>query len=111
MRKRLSAVKGGRFAQLCAPARVFSVILSDVLGNPPDMIASGPAYPDSSTSEQAQAIAEKYALPLSGQARALLREETPKRLENVQTHIAGSVRQLCKAACEQCRALGYRPWC
>ena len=109
VRKRLSAVKGGRFAQLCAPARVFSVILSDVLGNPPDMIASGPAYPDSSTSEQAQAIAEKYALPLSGQARALLREETPKRLENVQTHIAGSVRQLCKAACEQCRALGYRP--
>lgn len=42
LRKRFSAVKGGRFAQLCAPARVFSIVLSDVLGDPLDMIASGP---------------------------------------------------------------------
>ena len=49
IRKRLSAVKGGRFAQHCAPARVFSIVLSDIIGDPLDMIASGPAYPDSST--------------------------------------------------------------
>jgi hypothetical protein len=49
IRKRLSAVKGGRFAQICAPAQVFSIVLSDILGDPLDMIASGPAYPDSST--------------------------------------------------------------
>ena len=48
IRKRLSAVKGGRFAELCAPAQVFSIVLSDILGDPLDMIASGPAYPDSS---------------------------------------------------------------
>lgn len=49
IRKRLSRVKGGRFAQLCAPARVFSIVLSDILGDPLDMIASGPACPDGST--------------------------------------------------------------
>ncbi len=59
IRKRLSAVKGGRFAELCAPAQVFSIVLSDILGDPLDMIASGPAYPDSSTCVQAQAIVEK----------------------------------------------------
>ena len=58
IRKRLSAVKGGRFAQHCAPARVFSIVLSDILGDPLDMIASGPAVPDSSTCAQALAIAE-----------------------------------------------------
>ena len=55
IRKRLSAVKGGRFAALCAPATVFSIILSDVIG-PADMIASGPCYPDSSTAADALAI-------------------------------------------------------
>ena len=56
VRKRLSAVKGGRFAENCRPAKVYSVILSDILGDPLDMIASGPAYPDSSTCAQALTI-------------------------------------------------------
>ena len=109
VRKRFSAVKGGRFAALCAPARVFSVVLSDIIGDPLDMIASGPAYPDSSTEEQARAVAEKYGLTLTGEMRALLAVETPKSLDNVETHITGSVRQLCLAAQEECRALGYAP--
>jgi len=79
IRKRLSAVKGGRFAQWCAPAKVMTVVLSDIIGDPLDMIASGPAYPDSSTCQQALAIAEKYNLRLSEEARALLHQETPKR--------------------------------
>ena len=65
VRKRLSAVKGGRFARLCAPAQVFAVVLSDILGDPLDMIASGPACPDASTCADAFAVAEKYRLPLS----------------------------------------------
>ena len=109
IRKRLSGVKGGRFAQKCAPAQVFSIVLSDILGDPLDMIASGPAVPDSSTCAQAQAIAEKYHLNLSGQARALLAQETPKTLDNVTTQITGSVRELCAAAAEECRKLGYEP--
>ena len=109
IRKRLSAVKGGRFAQLCAPAKVFSIVLSDILGDPLDMIASGPAYPDTSTCAEAQAIAEKYHLELSAEARALLGRETPKTLDNVTTQITGSVRELCAAAAVECRTLGYEP--
>lgn len=109
IRKRLSAVKGGRFAQACAPAKVFSIVLSDILGGPLDMIASGPAVPDSSTCAQALAIAEKYHLNLSEQAKALLAQETPKVLDNVTTQITGSVRELCAAAAEACRELGYEP--
>ena len=109
LRKRLSGVKGGRFAQACAPARVFSIVLSDILGDPLDMIASGPAVPDSSTCSQALAIAEKYHLRLSGQARELLARETPKSLDNVTTQVTGSVRELCAAAAKACRELGYEP--
>ena len=109
IRKRLSAVKGGRFAQHCAPAQVYAIVLSDILGDPLDMIASGPACPDSSTCAEALAIAEKYSLKLSAEARALLQQETPKALGNVTTQINGSVRQLCAAAAKSCRELGYEP--
>ena len=109
IRKRLSAVKGGRFAQICAPAHVFAVVLSDILGDPLDMIASGPAYPDSSTSQEALAIARDYNLHMSREAWALLERETPKTLDNVTTLITGSVRQLCAAAADTCRELGYEP--
>ena len=109
IRKRLSAVKGGRFALACAPAQVFSIVLSDILGDPLDMIASGPAVPDSSTCAQAIAIAEKYQLKLTNQARDLLAQETPKELTNVTTQITGSVRELCAAAAKACQELGYEP--
>ena len=109
IRKRLSAVKGGRFAQLCAPAKVYAIVLSDIVGDPLDMIASGPAYPDSSTCEQALAIAEKYQLSLSPAAMECLRQETPKRLDNVETILTGRVRELCGAAADVCRRLGYKP--
>ena len=109
IRKRLSAVKGGRFARLCAPAQVYSIVLSDILGDPLDMIASGPACPDSSTCAEALAIAEKYQLKLSPKAQALLEQETPKTLDNVTTRSTGSVRELCAAAAKECSALGYEP--
>ena len=109
IRKRLSAVKGGRFALACAPAQVFSIVLSDILGDPLDMIASGPAEPDSATCEQAIAIAKKYDLKLRDEIWVLLGQETPKELHNVTTHITGSVKQLCSAAATACRELGYEP--
>ena len=109
IRKRLSAVKGGRFALACAPAQVFSIVLSDILGDPLDMIASGPAVPDTATKEQAIAIARKYNLKLTDQVWELLEKETPKELHNVTTHITGSVKQLCSAAATACRELGYEP--
>ncbi len=109
IRKRLSAVKGGRFALACEPARVFSIVLSDIWGDPLDMIASGPAYPDSSTCEEALSIAEKYKLKLSDEAWKLLGKETPEELYNVETQITGSVSDLCRAAAAACEELGYEP--
>ena len=109
IRKRLSQVKGGRFAQLCWPAKVEAVVLSDILGDPLDMIASGPACPDSATAEDAERIRKKYGLRMSEAAEKLLGIETPKSLDNVHTQINGSVRELCSAAGRVCEALGYPP--
>ena len=102
-----TAVKGGKFAGLCEPAAIFAIVLSDIVGDPLDMIASGPAYADSSTASDAIAIAEKYHLKLSEKARTLLEMETPKAVTNVETRITGSVRNLCLAAKEACEKLGY----
>ena len=107
IRKHLSAVKGGRFAQACAPAKVLSVILSDVLGDPLDAIASGPAVPDSSTCEEAARIVAKYGLCVPERLMALLGSETPKALDNVETVITGNVTALCEAAAKSAAALGY----
>lgn len=109
IRKRLSAVKGGRFAQHCAPAHICAVILSDVLGDSLDMIASGPVSPDTTTSEQALHIADVYGLTLSAQARLCLGTELPKTLSNTECHIVGSVRDLCRSAATECLRLGYEP--
>ncbi len=109
IRKRLSAVKGGRFAELCRPAHVLSIVLSDILGDPLDMIASGPACADSTTCAQAIAIAEKYQLKLTDEASSLLQRETPKALDNVTSLINGSVKELCTAAAAVCKDLGYEP--
>ncbi len=109
IRKRLSQVKGGRFAQLCWPGFVEAVVLSDILGDPLDMIASGPACPDSATAEDAMRIKQKYSLRMSEATEALLGVETPKSLDNVHTQINGSVRELCAAAAVTCRRLGYEP--
>lgn len=110
LRKRLSAVKGGRFAQHCAPAKVFSIILSDILGDPPDMIASGPTCPDSSTCADAMEIVRRYDLSLREETKRLLMVETPKALANARWMITGSVRELCDAAARSCRKLGYEPF-
>lgn len=109
IRKRLSAVKGGRFAQACAPARVVSIILSDVVGDRPDMIASGPACPDRSTAAEALEIVQKYDLKLSERARSLLSAEPVRALENAAVRVTGGVRQLCRSAMDACARRGYRP--
>ncbi|WP_270440376.1 glycerate kinase type-2 family protein [Acidaminococcus provencensis] len=107
VRKRLSAVKGGKFAQLCAPAKVYAIVLSDIIGDPLDMIASGPAYPDTSTSEQALEVIRKYKIMVSPEAAAALQQETPKALDNVETIITGSVTELAAAGKAAAEALGY----
>ena len=107
IRKRLSGVKGGRFAAHCAPAKVEAVILSDVLGDPLDVIASGPAAADSATVADAKRIAAKYGVDADARVQALLEVETPKETPNVHNQIIGSVRQLCRAAEKAAAELGY----
>lgn len=110
IRKRFSAVKGGKFAQLCAPARVITIALSDVLSNAPDQIASGPACPDPTTCEEARFIADRYHLQLSAKAEQLLMQETPKCLPDAAVQIVGGMTFARKAAAKACAKLGYPVW-
>lgn len=120
LRKHISRVKGGQFARLAQPARVVSLILSDVLGSPLDVIASGPTAPDSSTFADCAAIIKKYELReilppailehYERGARGAV-DDTPKendllfaRVTNV---IIADNQIACDAAAEQARARGY----
>ncbi|MBQ3645910.1 MAG: DUF4147 domain-containing protein, partial [Synergistaceae bacterium] len=109
IRKHLSGVKGGKFAKLCSPAHVFMVVLSDVLGDRLDSIASGPAWHDDSTSEEALEIVKKYDLKLRPELIKILSTETPKTLDNVTAVITGSVTALCDSVCEISKSKGYTP--
>ena len=109
IRKHLSSVKCGRFAQLIHPAKVYTLALSDVLGNHLDAIASGPAYPDSSTNEQALEIIMKYGLSINDKIKEALIIETPKNLDNVETKIIGNVKQICTNAALIAKEKGYTP--
>ena len=109
IRKRLSAVKAGRFAQTAAPAKVFAVVLSDVLGDRLDSIASGPAAPDMSTSAEARQVLRKYGIALRPEIDALIDVETPKTAGNVESVVTGSVSALCLSVAETAEGLGYTP--
>lgn len=110
IRKRLSAVKGGKFAHFCSPAKIFSIILSDVVGDRVDMIASGPACIDTSTYEEALQIIDQYDLKLSPAILKAVRQETPKHINNVEFYVAGSVNELCHVAACQAEKLGYHSY-
>lgn len=122
VRKHLSAIKGGRLARLAWPADVFALLLSDVIGDPLDVIASGPTAPDTSTFRTAWDVIEKYGLAgkIPAAARRLLEaglegriEETPKPGEacfaRTRNRIVGSNRLALDAAARRARELGYRP--
>lgn len=108
VRKHISKVKGGRFAEHVYPAKVFAIVLSDVIGNRLDTIASGPAAPDTSTVSDVNVILEKYEIELSDAERAAFCRETPKSISNAQHFIGGSVSQLCLAAKDAAEELGYK---
>lgn len=110
LRKRFSTVKGGRFAAHCAPAAIYQIVLSDVVGDRLDSIASGPACADSSTSADARRIVEKYRLKVSPSMQKCIDIETPKLTGNVVTRITGSVRELCKTAAIASEKRGYKPY-
>jgi len=107
VRKHLSMVKGGRFAEHVYPAKIYAIVLSDVVSSRLDVIASGPAVADSSTASQTWAIIDKYALTLTERQKAIVERETPKKIENAIHEVSGSVSELCLAAKRAAEALGY----
>jgi glycerate 2-kinase len=113
VRKHLSAIKGGRLAAMCAPARVVTLLISDVPGDEPGTIASGPSIADPSTCADALAICKRYGIELPSAARAGLESgafETPKpgdpTFAGHQVHTIATPQQSLEAAAAAARGLG-----
>jgi hydroxypyruvate reductase len=114
VRRHLSAIKGGRLGAACYPARVLNLLMSDVPGDQPIDIASGPTVADSSTREDALAIVERYHLRLPNAARQWLEGETSEsikpndpRMARVQTRIIAAPQRSLEAAAALARDAGY----
>ena len=120
LRKHMSRVKGGQLARAASPATLVTFVLSDVVGSPLDVIASGPTVPDRSTWADAWAVVEKYALADSLPATVMARlragvrgevPDTPKAGDPIfaraTTQIVGDNRVAALAACRQAQELGY----
>ena len=113
VRKHLSAIKGGRLAARCAPARVATLLVSDVPGDAPEVIGSGPTVPDSSTCADALRILQRYGIPIPPAARAGLESgafETPKpgdaRFAGHEVHMIATPQQSLEAAAALARSAG-----
>lgn len=116
VRKHLSAVKGGRLAAAAWPASVLTLALSDVPGDDPAVIASGPTVADPGTREEALAILDRYQVDVPQAVRARLLDpacETPKpgdaRLARAETRVIASARASLEAAAQRARAYGIAP--
>ena len=116
VRKHLSAIKGGRLAAACYPAKVVTLTISDVPGDDPAVIASGPTVPDRTTFADARAILEKYGIKEPVAAVEHLRaakDETPKpgdpRLAKIETHLIAAPQESLVAAAEVAQAAGITP--
>ncbi len=113
VRKHLSALKGGRLALQCAPARVETLLISDIPGDDPTLIASGPTLPDATTCADALAVIDKYGIEVPAAVRAHLQSgagETPKpgdpRFEGHRSVTLATAQQALEAAAARARALG-----
>jgi hydroxypyruvate reductase len=117
VRKHLSRIKGGRLAVACAPARVVTLTISDVPGDDPSIIASGPTVPDASTCLDALAILQRYGIELPPALRAALESgamETPKPGDPIFTghevHMVATPQQSLQAAADAARASGIKAY-
>ena len=117
VRRHLSAIKGGRLAAACHPARVLTLLLSDVPGDNPIDIASGPTVPDPTTCEDALAIVRRYGIELPAPVREVLesgRGESLKpgdeRLARIETRMIATPQMALEAAAALAREAGYTPY-
>ncbi|HEY3049803.1 MAG TPA: glycerate kinase [Polaromonas sp.] len=113
VRKHLSRIKGGRLAAACAPARVVTLTISDVPGDDPSIIASGPTVPDASSCAEALAILKRYGIELPAAVLALLESgalETPKpgdpAFKGHEVHLIATPQQSLEAAAAAAQAAG-----
>ncbi|HRN64321.1 MAG TPA: glycerate kinase [Alicycliphilus sp.] len=113
VRKHLSRIKGGRLAAACHPARVVTLTISDVPGDDPSIIASGPTVADASTCADALAILQRYQIAVPDAVRAALQAgalETPKpgdaRFAGHQVHLIATPQQSLQAAARAAQAAG-----
>jgi len=97
VRKHLSMVKGGRFAEIIFPARIHSFILSDVVGDDLDAIASGPTIADPTTSNNVIEILRKYEIDITEEIQAAILTKTPKHISNSDYTVIGNNNDLCNA--------------
>ncbi len=112
VRKHLSNIKGGRLAAASYPARVETLVISDVPGDDLAAVASGPTVPDPSTFAQARAVIAKYGIEVPASVKRHLAEakhETPKHLDNARARCIASPQQSLMAAAKVARDAGYRP--
>ncbi|MBM7560185.1 glycerate kinase type-2 family protein [Marinitoga litoralis] len=107
IRKRLSKVKGGKFAKLAYPKKIYSLVLSDVLGDRLDSIASGPTFKDDFSTEQVIKLLKKYNVDVSEKIESIITKETPKEIVNAEHYIIGSVKIACDNAIKKAKELGY----
>ncbi|MDO8456101.1 MAG: glycerate kinase [Burkholderiaceae bacterium] len=117
VRKHLSRIKGGRLAAACAPAKVVTLTISDVPGDDPSIIASGPTVPDDTTCAQALAILKRYNIDVPAAIAEQLASgalETPKSNNPVFTghtvHMTATPQQSLEAAAEVARSVGLRAY-
>lgn len=117
VRKHLSAIKGGRLALACAPARVVTLMISDIPGDDPGIIASGPTLPDATTCADALAVLRKYKIDIPPAIQQHLEagtDETPKpgdaRLAGNEHHVIATAQQALQAAAAAARAAGVTPY-
>lgn len=108
IRKHISNVKGGKFACHVSPARVYAVVLSDVVGDDLSTIASGPATADNTSVEDCLDILENYGIALDSDVLNLIKRETPKEINNAVHMVSGSVRELCQSGARAAQKLGYK---
>lgn len=108
IRKQLSQVKGGRLIQFCSNTPIECFIISDVIGDRLDSIASGLSFADQTTPFQVDEIIKKYKLKLPQILLNALHKDSPKPINNCNNHIIGNVLTLCQAASEAAEKLGFK---
>lgn len=110
VRKHLSSIKGGKLANRIWPAKGYAIILSDVVGNHPEMIASGMTYPDDTNASDVMRVIEKYRLDVGERVKNVLRESEKMPVDNIRNIVKGNVEELCRAAVIHAQEAGYEPF-